>query len=70
MSEFAERVAVVGLDHSCLALIGRIVSVRQQHKLKLPDAIIAATALETDAILLTDDAQLRKVSAIVSIGIH
>jgi hypothetical protein len=37
---------VVGLDRTDAALIERIVDVRQQHRLKLPDAIIAATALD------------------------
>jgi len=45
------------------------VNLRQQHKLKLPDAIIAATALEADATLITDDAQLRKLAAVTSVGI-
>jgi predicted nucleic acid-binding protein len=60
----------VGIDHSSGALIDRIVSLRQQHKLKLPDAIIAATAVEAGATLITDDAQLRKLTAVTSVGIH
>jgi tRNA(fMet)-specific endonuclease VapC len=70
LQEFAERVDVIGLDHSSQPLIDRIVRLRQQHKLKLPDAIIAATALEAEATLITDDAQLRKLSAVISIGIR
>ena len=60
---------MVGLDRTDPALINRIVKVRQQHRLKLPDAIIAATALERNAILITDDAQLRKLATVKSIGI-
>jgi tRNA(fMet)-specific endonuclease VapC len=70
LRQFTEKVEVVGLERSSEALIDRIVSVRQQHKLKLPDAIIAATALETGAVLITDDAQLRKVYPVMSVGIH
>lgn len=61
---------MVGLDHADVALIDRIVSLRQQHKLKLPDAIIAATAVEAGATLITDDARLRKLAAVTSIGIN
>jgi len=66
---FSDRVDVVGLDRTDPALIDRIVNVRQQHRLKLPDAIIAATALERNATLITDDTQLRKLAAVKSIGI-
>jgi len=60
---------VVGLDRTDPALIDRIVNVRQQHRLKLPDAITAATALERNATLITDDTKLRKLAAVKSIGI-
>ena len=66
--EFSDAVEVVGLERTERALIDRIVSLRAQHRLKLPDAIIAATAVERDATLITDDHQLRKLSAIRSSG--
>jgi len=47
-----------------------VVSLRQQYKLKLPHAIIAGTALEAGATLITEDAQLRKLSAVATMGIH
>jgi tRNA(fMet)-specific endonuclease VapC len=68
--QFAGMVEVVGIEHSSSALVDRIVSLRQKHKLKLPDAIIAATALEAAATLITQDAQLLKLIAVTSIGIH
>jgi tRNA(fMet)-specific endonuclease VapC len=68
--QFAGKVEVVGIEHSGSALIDRIVTLRQKHKLKLPDAIIAATALEATATLITEDSQLRKLTAVTSIGIH
>lgn len=43
---------------------------RKSAILELPDAIIAATALEAGATLITDDAQLRKLAAVTSIGLH
>jgi hypothetical protein len=66
--KFSEAVDVVGLDRTERALIDRIVSLRIQYRLKLPDAIIAATAIERGAILITDDRQLRKISAVKSSG--
>ena len=67
--KFSEAVDVVGLDRAERALIDRIVSLRRQYRLKLPDAIIAATAIERGAILITDDRQLRKLSAVKSSGV-
>jgi predicted nucleic acid-binding protein len=70
LRQFAEMAEVIGLDHSSGALIDRVVSLSQQYKLKLPDAIIAGTALEAGATLITEDAQLRKLSAVATMGIQ
>ncbi len=70
LRQFTDTVEVVALERSNEALIDRIVSLRQQQRLKLPDAIIAATALEAGATLITDDTQLRKLADITTIGIH
>ena len=67
--QFSVRVDVVNLDRADPALIDRIVHVRQQHRVKLPDAIIVATALERNATLITDDAKLHKLAAVKTIGI-
>lgn len=67
--QFSDRVDVVGLDRSDAALIDRIVEARQQHRLKQPDTIIAATALERNATLITDDTQLRRLRGLKSMGI-
>ncbi|NJO18316.1 MAG: PIN domain-containing protein [Thioploca sp.] len=37
------------------------ITLRRQYRLKLPDAIIAASAIITDALLLTNDSQLHKI---------
>jgi len=37
------------------------VGLRRQHRLKLPDAIVAATALRLQAQLITNDAKLFRV---------
>jgi predicted nucleic acid-binding protein len=56
------------LDRAERSLIDRVVSLRTEHRLKLPDAIIAATAIERAAILITDDQQLRKLSTVKTSG--
>jgi len=60
-SEFLERVEVIGLDRAQHQLIDRIIRVRQRHRLKLPDAVIVATALEFSAFLVTDDKKLGNI---------
>jgi predicted nucleic acid-binding protein len=40
------------------------IDLRKQNRLKLPDAIIAATALDLDAILLTNDLKLFQISTL------
>lgn len=42
----------------------KTISLRRQYRLKTPDAIIAASALVKDAVLLTNDKQVSKVDTI------
>ena len=56
--EFAARIDVLDLKIEQTSLIDRILELRSQNRLKLPDAIIAATSIEYDATLLTRDRQL------------
>jgi len=42
------------------------IRLRRQHRLKLPDAIIVASALTLDAILLTNDQRLLTIPAVRS----
>jgi predicted nucleic acid-binding protein len=39
----------------------KVITLRKMYKIKLPDAIICATALENDAILYTNDKQLKQI---------
>lgn len=55
------RVTVVGLDASVKELT---IHLRRQCRLKLPDAVIAATAQVTEATLLTNDEVLHGLSGI------
>ncbi len=66
--QFADSIDVVGLDRSDIALIDRAVNLRSQHRIKLPDAVIAATAAERNAILITDDRQLLNVPGLKATG--
>jgi len=45
-------------------LIDSVIRLRSQHRIKLADAIIAATAIERGATLIIDDQQLRKLPAV------
>ena len=56
------RVTVVDLAYSNGTLIGHIAALRQRKTLKLPDAIVAATAAVYQATVLTNDAQMIKLS--------
>ncbi|MBK8538217.1 MAG: type II toxin-antitoxin system VapC family toxin [Candidatus Competibacteraceae bacterium] len=44
----------------------KAIRLRRQHRLKLPDAIIAATAQELDATLLTCDQQLLSLPVVTT----
>lgn len=55
---FLHRVAVIGLDPKADGYLDRITAIRAATGVKLPDAIIAATAVEHDASLVTADREL------------
>ncbi len=59
--QFLQRVEVIDLSSENKLLIDKIILIRQQYRLKLPDAIVIAMAKETSAKLVTRDAQLNKV---------
>ena len=42
-------------------LLNRIILIRKKYKLKLPDAIIAATTMENNATLISSDAAFSKI---------
>lgn len=57
------RVAVVDLAYENRALMVLIADIRKRKAIKLPDAIVAASALLSQAILVTNDAQLLSLAA-------
>ena len=60
--QFLQRVETIDLSSQNKLLIDRIILIRQEYRLKLPDAIIAAMARENLAKLVTRDAQLNKIT--------
>ena len=60
---FLSEVTVVGLTEEVKSLAIRL---RRQHSLKLPDAIVAATALSLAAPLLTNDSKLLQLPGLPS----
>jgi predicted nucleic acid-binding protein len=59
--QFLTQVTVLGVDE---AVKHAAISLRKAYRLKLPDAIVCATALSMNAVLLSNDAQLGRVTEI------
>ena len=59
---FAAKVNVVDLQHSDTILKYKIAQIRNTYKLKLPDAIIAASAIVNNAVLITADKEFKKIT--------
>lgn len=60
--QFKSRVELVNLSTSDTQLVQEIISVRRTFKVKLPDAIIAASASLHGATLVTNDVGFTKIS--------
>lgn len=60
---FLLEITILDLSESVKKLAIRL---RREHQLKLPDAIIAATALSFGATLITNDAKLLRVPGLPS----
>lgn len=59
---FIERLVVVDLRRDDEALLENIIELRRTRALKLPDAIVPASASTAGATLITRDARLQKVA--------
>jgi predicted nucleic acid-binding protein len=59
--QFKNRVEVINLDTNDQLLIQSVCKIRQTYHLKLPDAIIAASAFHHQATLVTNDAIFSRV---------
>ena len=63
-NNLCNKIEILGIDSSETILIKKIISIRKKYNLKLPDAIIIATALNSQANLVTADKQLNKVKEV------
>jgi len=66
--QFIRRVEIVGLTAGDAPLIENIIEIRQQYRLKLPDAVIAAITIQNSAILVTADQEFAKVNTLTVIN--
>ena len=60
--EFLAQVTIVGLSEEVKQLT---IEIRRKYRLKLPDAIVCATAIILDSDLLSNDVQLEKVTELM-----
>ncbi|HWB54515.1 MAG TPA: PIN domain-containing protein [Tepidisphaeraceae bacterium] len=60
--EFVARVEVIDIRSTDQSFLDLIVKIRQETKPRLPDAIIAATAVHHDASVVTADTVLAKMT--------
>lgn len=63
-SNFCKRVEVVSLSYTDNKLIKQALELRNRHRLKLPDAIIGATALSCNAVLITNDSHFHNIGSL------
>lgn len=61
IKDFIESVDVMGLSSG---IKGETIRLRKNYKIKLPDAIICATALSLNASLLTFDSSFKKIKEV------
>ena len=59
--DFLTKITVVGIESSIKELA---IALRKQYRLRLPDAIIAATAQSLNATLFTNDVRLANLAGI------
>ena len=57
-ADFLERVTVIDLAHQDTRLLDRVITLRRDHRLRLPDAVVVASALVHEARLVTADRHL------------
>jgi hypothetical protein len=62
--DFCGRVEVIPLTREDDGLVKQTLDLRSRYRLKLPDAIIGATALSFDAVLVTSDTDFANVPSL------
>ncbi len=66
INKILENCSIIFIDND---LINKTVDIRKTYGLKLPDSIIAATALQENATLITSDTQIIKRALDINIQI-
>jgi len=66
--EFLQRIEVIDLASTGADLVEKIIEIRQQFRLKLPDAIIAAMAIQNSADVVMADQEFAKVNVLTVIN--
>ncbi|NJR52912.1 MAG: type II toxin-antitoxin system VapC family toxin [Leptolyngbyaceae cyanobacterium CSU_1_3] len=61
VQQFLSQVVVIGIDET---VKNHTIALRKKYRLKLPDAMVCASALATNSVLLSNDAQLSRVTEI------
>ncbi len=59
--QFKNRVEMIDLQAADDKMLARIIEIRKPSSVKLPDAIIAASAIENNATLLTQDTAFSRI---------
>ena len=67
-NEFLQRVEIIWIESSQPEIIELTIQLRQQYRLRLPDALIGATAIHFGASLVTADVQLQNIPALDTLG--
>ena len=68
LNSFLERIDIIELTGDNFSLLSDIAQIRIAYKLKLPDAIIAATSIANNASLITADKGFNKVKQLTIVG--
>lgn len=66
--QFIQRIEVISLVANDTVLIEKIIEIRQKFRLKLPDTIIAAMAIQNSASLVIADQEFAKVTVLTVIN--
>jgi len=61
VQNFLAQLLIVGINEPIKSMA---IALRKQHRLKLPDAIISATAQSLNALLLTNDLKLSSITTL------
>ena len=67
-ANFCKRVEIVSLSHDDSKLMKQALELRINHRLKLSDAIIGATALSRNALLITNDSHFSCIALVTVQG--